>query len=566
MWRNGSFSDIFCTQMKQQTYQAALIDDDCEFAERIVDYYASRKINFRHFENPEAFLSEVRSYTHDKVPYDLVLTDLLMPEMSGIEFTQKLKALHPDLPVIFMTADTAVDTAIHAIEAGANDYIIKPPNFPHLTIILQKTLHFSQLQHENAVLRKTIDEVVGWSSSIVAKSPVLLKAIELSKRVAASDATVLIVGESGTGKEVFAQLIHTSSPRAKKPFIAINCSAIPENLLESELFGHSKGSFTGAESARVGLFEEANGGTLFLDEIGDMPIALQAKLLRVLQERKIKRIGENVEREVDVRIVAATLKNLGEEVKNKKFREDLFYRLNVIPIMLPSLKERKEDILPLAGHFLEKFSNKYRRGVKKMSREAAEWLLNCPWKGNVRELENALERAVVIAAGDIIELDDLRLQSFANGIVENASVSQAAVGGGTLTLLNSNEASSDDNLLKQFEVASSNDSGRVVELVKSSASHPVASEQPQANHLDSAKPAEQSEVHAKGKVDESGTFLDILKRPITLEELELRYIDEVLASCGGVKDRAAKTLGIDRKTLYRKLQAKTDPQPQSLHT
>jgi two-component system, NtrC family, response regulator HydG len=499
--------------MSTPQFQIALVDDDFEFAERLVDYYAARKINFTHFERAEPLLAELRGHIGGTPPYDLVLTDLAMPEMDGLEFTKKLKAIHPDLPVIVMTANSSVDAAIATIEAGATDYIVKPPHFPHLTVVLQRSLHFSQIQRENRVLRRTIADSETVNGGIIAKSPLLLKSIELAKRVAPSDATVLITGESGTGKEVFARLIHRASLRADQPFVAINCSAIPENLLESELFGHTKGSFTGADYNRAGIFEEANGGTLFLDEIGDMPQALQSKLLRVIQDRKIKRVGENTYRDVDVRIIAATLRNLDQEVKAKRFREDLYYRLNVIPIRLPSLSERKEDILPLAKYFLERFATRYSKNAHGFTREAAEWMLANAWRGNVRELENAIERAAVVSFGSTIGVEDLRFEALDSSIPETIAANQAAV---------SSDRDIEATLLDEF----------------------VKEEE------------QRSDVPENTPVVEQALIPSILEGdPVSLADLELRYIREVLERCEGVKDRAAKILGIDRKTLYRKLQA-----------
>jgi DNA-binding NtrC family response regulator len=457
-----------------------------------------------------------------------------------------------------MTSNSSVDKAIEAINSGATDYIVKPPHFPNLTMVLQRTQHFSQLQKENAILRRTIEGTADAPDGIVAKSPALHKAIDLAKRVAPSEATVLITGESGTGKEVFARLIHRSSRRADKPFIAINCSAIPENLLESELFGHTKGSFTGAEQSRAGLFEEAEGGTLFLDEIGDMPFHLQSKLLRVLQERKIKRIGENQMRDVNVRIIAATLKNLGEEVKAKRFREDLFYRLNVIPIRLPSLRERKEDILPLARHFLERFAARYSKPIRGFTREAAEFLLSSAWKGNVRELENAIERAAVVSSASAIGVDDVRFDALSGNPDpdtpnESANVAPAAPSAGNpessfasgTGAYAASEApvgvDADRRLIEEFEM-----SGGTAEA------RPLGAEGKSA---------------ANGERTAGGSIISLVEtdsaEPITLAELEMRYIHEVLERCDGVKDRAAKVLGIDRKTLYRKLQADAEKHVES---
>ncbi len=504
--------------MTQELFHIVLVDDDPEFAARLIDYYSPRKIQITHFERPEVLLGELRGHVGGKPPYDLVMTDLQMPEMDGIEFTKQLKQVHPELPVIVMTANSSVDVAIQAIETGATDYIVKPPHFPHLTTVLQRTLHFARIERDNAVLRQTIAESQSLTGGIIAKSPSLLRAIELAKRVASSEATVLITGESGTGKEVFARLIHRASQRADKAFVAINCSAIPENLLESELFGHAKGSFTGAESHRAGIFEEANGGTLFLDEIGDMPLALQSKLLRVIQERKIKRVGENTYRDIDVRIVAATLRNLGDEVKAKRFREDLFYRLNVIPIRLPSLRERKEDILPLARHFLERFSSRYAKAAHGFTREAAEWLLTNPWVGNVRELENSIERGAVVSVGSTIGIDDLRF----NALREDPL---ASPGDAAEAPTQTDGVNIETVLLEEF----------TREAAEAAKSTPTAVAAPET-------PASVESLISNGE-------------PISLAELELRYIREVLDRCEGVKDRAAKILGIDRKTLYRKLQS-----------
>jgi DNA-binding NtrC family response regulator len=537
--------------MSTEMSHIALVDDDVEFAERLIEYYRPRKIDFVHFESPNKLLAELRSRVGEAVPYDLIMTDLMMPELDGIEFTKQVKAVHPELPVIVMTSNSSVDKAIEAINSGATDYIVKPPHFPNLTMVLQRTQHFSQLQKENAILRRTIEGTADAPDGIVAKSPALHKAIELAKRVAPSEATVLITGESGTGKEVFARLIHRSSRRADRPFIAINCSAIPENLLESELFGHAKGSFTGAEQSRAGLFEEAEGGTLFLDEIGDMPFHLQSKLLRVLQERKIKRIGENQMRDVNVRIIAATLKNLGEEVKMKRFREDLFYRLNVIPIRLPSLRERKEDILPLARHFLERFSARYSKPIRGFTREAAEWLLSSSWRGNVRELENAIERAAVVSSASAIGIDDLRFDALAVGPgLEDGSGVPSEAGSGPA----GPSESASDSFANGTGAYAGNEAPVGVD-----ADRRLIEEFEMSGGTAEARPLGAESKSAAGGERMGSSIISLVEGdagdPITLADLEMRYIREVLERCEGVKDRAAKVLGIDRKTLYRKLQA-----------
>jgi two-component system response regulator HydG len=514
--------------MTEISCRIALADDDPSFAEILIEYYKPRKIHFDHFLRADQLLSVLRGSAGEAPPYDLILTDLMMPEMDGIEFTKHLKNIHPDLPVIVTTASSDVSLAIKAIEAGADDYIVKPIHFPHLNVVLQRALHFSQIKKENEALKRRFDRDKS-GLGLIAKSPSVMKAVTLAKQVANSEATVLLTGESGTGKEVFARLIHRSSKRADKPFVPINCSAIPENLLESELFGHAKGSFTGADAARIGIFEEANGGTLFLDEIGDIPFHLQAKLLRVIQERKIKRIGENVYRDIDVRIIAASLKNLAQEVQQKRFREDLFYRLNVIPLRLPSLRDRKEDILPLAHHFLEVFSARYSKNLRGFSKQAAEWLLTNRWTGNVRELENAVERATVVARGDVIQLDDIHFEALSHAV-----------------------HAAEENPPQAPQPAS--DSATTPEAISVSALSSVAlpagippTEDGTALYVPEVTPQQTS-------TPVSESLLDKTKEPITLAELEHQYIREVVERCNGVKERAARILGIDRKTLYRKLQ------------
>jgi DNA-binding NtrC family response regulator len=364
------------------------------------------------YDNPEMALKD---FAKEKLKVDVIITDLKLPSMSGIDFIRKFKDGGVDIPIIVATSNRAVETAIEAIQVGAFDFVVKPLHFPQLLVSVERALHFSKLKSENQTLKAAIHTKEGTNlQSIIGKSPNFLRALDLAKRVATSHSNVFICGESGTGKEVIARTIHNLSTRSKNPFIAINCSSIPENLLESELFGYAKGAFTGAAEKKIGLFEEAEGGTLFLDEIGDMNVHLQAKLLRVLQERKIKRIGENQMREIDVRIISATHKDLKKEMQENRFREDLFFRLNVIPIYIPPLRERVEDIIPLAEFFLKKYSALNHVPMKGFGKSALEKLLRNPWKGNVRELENTIERAVVLSQGGLIEGEDL-LDFFDNG-------------------------------------------------------------------------------------------------------------------------------------------------------
>jgi len=341
--------------------------------------------------------------------FDIVLTDIRMPGISGLDILKQIREHYPDTITIMITAYASTETAIEAMKQGAYDYIAKPFKVEEIKLIVRNALEKQKLRQENTVLKKKIQE---WTTSgliggIVGKSPAILAIIELIAKIADSPSTVLITGESGTGKELVARAIHNYSKRKNKPFIAINCSAIPEGLLESELFGHVKGAFTGAIMNKEGLFEAANGGTLFLDEIGDIPLSFQAKLLRVLEDKKIKRVGSNQEISVDVRIIAATNKDLRKAISEGTFREDLFYRLDVIPIKVPPLRERKEDIPLLVNHFVSRFSRILGKEVRGVSREAMERLMQHHWKGNVRELENVIERAVTLGGGPIIELHNI---------------------------------------------------------------------------------------------------------------------------------------------------------------
>lgn len=337
---------------------------------------------------------------------DLVISDLNMPEMTGLEFISKFRELAPNIPIILVTAFGSIETAIEAIRRGAFDYTTKPFKLAEMSVTVARALKFRDLHRENARLQDELYQTQSFAK-IIGKSPGMHEVFDLIRRVAPASANVLISGESGTGKERVARAIHEEGPRKAKKFVAINCTAIPEALLESELFGHAKGAFTGAIGKKRGLFEEAEGGTIFLDEIGDMNLGLQSKLLRVIQERKIRAVGENVDHDVDVRIVAATHKDLKAAIKNGTFREDLFYRLSVIPIMIPPLRHRREDIPLLAEFFLKKYSAANNSQIHKFSQQALARLIAMTWEGNVRELENVVERAVVLARGTEIEAHDL---------------------------------------------------------------------------------------------------------------------------------------------------------------
>jgi DNA-binding NtrC family response regulator len=336
----------------------------------------------------------------------LVLTDLKLPKKDGFEVLRAVKDDNPLLPVIVMTAFGTIETAVKAVKQGAYDFLTKPFDMDHLLVLIQRALDSTRIATENILLREEFADRLGLPK-IIGKSAHLQEITAKIQKVAPTNATALIHGESGTGKELFARAIHYLSPRKEGPFVAINSAAIPRELLESELFGYEKGAFTGADARKIGKLELADKGTVFLDEIGDMDMALQAKILRVLQEQVVERVGGGKPIKIDVRVVAATNKDIEKAVAAKLFREDLFYRLNVFPITIPPLRERREDIQPLAQHFLNKYSAEVRKGPLTISDEAMEILLKSPWKGNVRELENVIERAVIYADGGVIRPQDL---------------------------------------------------------------------------------------------------------------------------------------------------------------
>ena len=338
--------------------------------------------------------------------FDVVLTDLMMPGMSGEELLTNVKARYAATQVVVLTAHGTIDSAVKAIKNGAFYYLTKPTDREALVMTVGKAAELANLQQENQLLRTQMEgklQVEG----IIGQDPTIQDVIRIVRKVAPSNSTVLIQGESGTGKEVIARGIHKLSPRSARPFVAINCSAIPDNLIENELFGHERGAFTGATERKIGLIESADKSTLFLDEIADLGFSLQAKILRVLQEREVRRVGGNESFHVDVRLIAATNRNLAEEVGEGRFREDLYYRVNVVTITLPPLRDRRPDIPLLANHTLARFSHLSAGRVKEISREAMEVLLDYSWPGNVRQLESAIERAILLCEGDKIMPRDL---------------------------------------------------------------------------------------------------------------------------------------------------------------
>ncbi len=386
--------------MKERT-KILLIDDEAPSREALVLLLKNADYDVRGAgSGKEAF----ELLTEDGC--DIVITDLFLPDIDGIDILKQVKSTSPAVEVILITGHASAETAVRAMKEGAFDYITKPLNIDEIRIIIGKAVEKRRLLNENVYLRKQLRDKFEFAN-IIGASPAMQKVFNRMKRIVKTDSTVLIMGESGTGKEIVAKAIHFNGHRKDKPFVAVHCGAIPENLLESELFGHTKGAFTGAIRDKIGKFESANKGTIFLDEIGTMPMHLQTKLLRVLQEQEVERVGSSRPIKLDVRVISATNQDLEEEVKAGNFRDDLFYRLNVIPLPLPPLRERVEDILPLVRHFLRSNCKDMKRQMMALTKEALEALESYGWPGNVRELENIVERTVALTDGDQITLDDL---------------------------------------------------------------------------------------------------------------------------------------------------------------
>jgi two-component system response regulator AtoC len=383
------------------TGEILVVDDDARMRELVVKVLAREGYSVRSLPRGQAVLQAL-----EEEPVDLVISDIRMPELDGLTLLQEIKRVAPETSVLMMTAFGSIDTAVQAIKAGAYDYLTKPFKMDEVIVVVRRAMEERHLRAEVRALREEVSTKYNFSN-ILGKSKSMLDLFALIKKVAGSRSTVLIEGKSGTGKELVAKATHYNSPRRARPLVTLNCGAIPKDLLESELFGHVKGAFTGAIANKRGLFEEADGGSLFLDEIGELSLELQVKLLRVLQEREIRRVGDTRTVGVDVRLIAATNRDLAQAVKDGFFREDLYYRLNVIAIVIPDLKDRAEDIPVLASHFLMKYAKEADPPIEGIAKDAMRLLLEYDWPGNVRELENVIERGVILAHGPQILPEDL---------------------------------------------------------------------------------------------------------------------------------------------------------------
>ncbi|MBN1470324.1 MAG: sigma-54-dependent Fis family transcriptional regulator [Syntrophaceae bacterium] len=389
-----------------QPLSVLIVEDGQSQREMLRDFLRSENHAVTEAENGENAIKTILN-GH----FDLILLDYKMPGMDGLQVLKEVKKINPEIDVVIITAYGTIETAVEALKAGAIDYITKPVDLDELLILVNRIAERRQLIQENKLLKEDLNRQGVTADKIIYKSQQMAEIINMAGRVAASKASILIQGESGTGKELLARLIHNLSPRAQKSIVVVNCGALHENLLESELFGHEKGAFTGATSRRIGRFEEADGGTLFLDEIGELSPTTQVKLLRFLQEREFQRLGSNVNLQVDVRIISATNRDLEAQVKEGSFREDLFYRLKVVTMSLPPLRERKEDLSILIDHFIEKFAVENGKNIQGLTAEARDRLLKYDYPGNVREMVNVLERAVVISRAQYITTDDLPFKS-----------------------------------------------------------------------------------------------------------------------------------------------------------
>ncbi len=480
-----------------------LADDDLTMVQVVAELLRREGHEVFPFSNASAALAGLTAHSPE-----LVITDLYFDKTRahGLEVVQKARSLSPPAVVIVITGFGTIETAVEAMKNGAFDYLEKPFKLEELKLCVQRALSYNAAVTETTYLRKQLKKKYEFSQ-IIGSAPRMQAVFKMIERVADTDSTILILGESGTGKELVARALHYNSRRQFAPFVPVNCSALPENLLESELFGHRRGSFTGAISDKKGLFEEADGGTIFLDEVGSMSAMLQSRLLRVLQEREVRRVGENTPIYVNVRVVAASNEPLEKRIKEGGFREDLYYRLNVIAIPLPSLRERRDDIPLLVAHFLKGKTNNQTNRPVQVTRQVMEILCTYDWPGNVRELENAMERAATLCEGDIIQAADLP-----PGLLANVQSVSPALDGQTAATLPETPAA---------------------------ALYPL--------HL-GLQPSTTPEAGLRGTEP-------LLPMKTYLREQEWAYINRAIQQCGGDKEQAALALGISIATMYRRLSA-----------
>ncbi len=485
-----------------------VVDDEITMVQMVTEMLRGEGHEVFPFNNGNAALEALEMHFPELVIVDL---NLEKSRTQGLDILQKARTLHPPAEVIVITAFGSVETAVEAMKKGAYDYLCKPFKMEDFRLCIQRALSYNQAVSENIYLRKQLREKYQFNQ-IIGASAKMQEVFKLIERVADTDSTILILGESGTGKELVARALHFNSRRQFAPFVPVNCSALPENLLESELFGHRKGSFTGAINDKKGLFQEADGGTIFLDEIGSMPPLLQSRLLRVLQDHEVRRVGDNAPFYVNVRVLAATNEELERRIKAGTFREDLYYRLNVIPISLPSLRERQEDIPLLAAHFLKKRVHPRNGRSYQVTRQAMAALCNYEWPGNVREMENVIERACALCEENVIQLDDLPAairERVGDGIAPEPAPAPAATA--------------------------------------------AATPRPQSVSADAIYPLPASPATKSVSGSSSGEARGFETLKDFLREQEVNYLQRVLAYTGGDKEKAADLLGVSLATLYRKL-------------
>lgn len=498
-----------------------VIDDDPDILTWYRHFLSEEEsYKFFYFNSASTAIKQIETQS---LEMDLVICDLELGDQTGFDLLSRIRMHYPSTPFCIMTAHASLETSLEALRRGVFDYLPKPLKAAQVKMLIERALHYSEIKKENLRLRETINTNTKKHHNVISVSQPMKDLLQIVERSAPSSASVLILGESGVGKEVIAREIHNLSPRRDELFVAVNCAALPENLIESELFGHKKGSFTGAENSNEGLIRTAQKGTLFLDEIGELPLALQAKLLRFLQEGTVRPVGDNREYSVDVRIVTATNRDIHKQVAEGKFREDLYFRLNVIPVHIPPLRERTEDIAPLLSHFVQLYSSKHNPRVKGISAEAYAMMMKYLWPGNVRELENTIERAVVLCKDEEIQVRDLMLDI--NRFQKSPPPSNDIHSNGLAT----NPTSPAPNTINHHE--------------------PVAEPAPQmpqsiVSQASNGKPIENKKHLFHFQVESES--------PLSLSEIEESYIAYISNHTSLTKDAIADRLGINRKTLNRK--------------